>query len=375
MLNSTKLIHEYLSGIAITDPQEKKLLAARKIIRDRLRESFRAAGRSISDSAGRQVSVTPKFLTQGSMAYRTINQPAFPPQQQLDLDDGAYLPMTFLEGLGPQVASDLFFRFVDQVMEELAAEKRWQFDGTKDTCVRVILDDESHVDVPLYAIPYEDFHLLEAKMEAKGMASMSAFSKADDLYVDPTRVQLAHREKGWTPSDPREIQVWFFRAIDEYGPQLRRMCRLLKGWRDVHPDLDGLTSILIMAAVYQVYRDFSTLSKQDDLALLVISGELPGVFEGKVRNPANLDEVLSDRVPPAVMDRASDLVWGFHKELDSSLNRNYVAENVVKCLRRHLGDRVPYRPDLVSVEKPKATVTRIPAETVPAAMVVSSKAG
>ena len=50
----------------------------------------------------------PKFFTQGSWAYKTLNAPA-QETQQADLDDGAYLPMTFMKQRKNEASLQVFF--------------------------------------------------------------------------------------------------------------------------------------------------------------------------------------------------------------------------------------------------------------------------
>ena len=95
-------------------------MEARTKVRQCLRNAFAAVTK-----AELGVSVRPRFFTQGSFAYRTINDPCWTPPH---LDDGAYLPMTFVQGVQrPSVAAAAFFKVVDAALEKLATEEGWKF--------------------------------------------------------------------------------------------------------------------------------------------------------------------------------------------------------------------------------------------------------
>ena len=53
--------------------------------------------------------VEPRFFTQGSFSYKTINDPCWVPPQQMDLDDGCYLPLAFVKAAKPAAAAQAFF--------------------------------------------------------------------------------------------------------------------------------------------------------------------------------------------------------------------------------------------------------------------------
>ncbi|PCI39965.1 MAG: hypothetical protein COB46_07670 [Rhodospirillaceae bacterium] len=376
MLNATPLLKQFLKDIDLTPAQKMKLENAKQTVRSTLRKAFKDAGREIHDQSGKTVAQKPKFWPQGSIAYKTANQPAYPPKQQIDIDDGTYLPMSFMDEMTPSVASSLFFAFVDRVLENLAVSKDWAFDGSKKTCVRLILDQESHIDVPLYAIPDDEFNLLEAKMNVASEGQIAAFSVNDNMYIEPDRVQLAHRDEGWKASDPRKIHKWFLTKVQHHGNdnQLRRICRLIKAWRDNHDDLDGLTSILLMVAVTEIYDGHDEMPKRDDLALLIVADELPHILSRDIYNPAEPDESLSARVPTAVLRKATDRMWNLRQDINGTLN-SYSQDAALSRIRDHFGTRVPERPDLILIDSARVEVEKHPAATMAMAAIIPSKSG
>lgn len=97
MLNLSTLFHTsvedkdaFLDNLDLTEQDKAQLESARVDIRNCLREGIPAVLRA----QGFEGEVPcPRFFTQGSWSYKTLNAPAKAPQQA-DLDDGVYLPMT-----------------------------------------------------------------------------------------------------------------------------------------------------------------------------------------------------------------------------------------------------------------------------------------
>ncbi|UYO55183.1 CBASS cGAMP synthase [Rhodopseudomonas palustris] len=279
----------FLASLELTAQDHILLKDAQKKVRDRLRTTF-----ATLTKAEIGMSVRPRFFTQGSYSYRTINGPAWTPPQQMDLDDGAYLPMTFVQGTQrPSVASAGFFKIVDNALIKLAQEESWQF-KRKPTCARLVISDSAHIDVPLYAIPDAEFKKLEEALVRKSVATFDARPRALDRWdaLPSDCVLLAHREDDWVSSDPRKICDWFDSTTDIYGERFRRICRFLKAWRDHNrPHLDNVSSLLLMVCAWEAFEDLGrpNVPVRDDLALLKVAERLPRLLEGPVWNPADPD--------------------------------------------------------------------------------------
>lgn len=374
MANVAKLLYatsdeeSYLENLRA---EQKGLRDARREIRERLREAFTAAGK-----ARFGVNIRPRFFTQGSFAYRTLNSPAWPPEQQRDLDDGCYLPLSFVRGEKPSKAAEMFFAFVDEVLIDLAREKGWRH-VPKPTCARVVIERDAHVDIPLYAIPDGEFRLLEerALMRKDGRR---VFAAADTWQALPSdAVLLAHRDEDWKISDPRKVKDWFLGAVDVHGERLRRDSRYLKGWRD-HHRLDGarLTSILLMAAIYIVYEEMPTafIEEREDKRLLSVVQRLPPILQRAVSIPTIPKEDLnrmSDDEKARVVAALEDL----RLTLEETISRCNDADRAVCLMTDAFGTRMPQRPDLVSIFSASVTVRSIPAKTMPAPEVGRSRSG
>jgi hypothetical protein len=377
LANVSKLL--YTSGeedcfLDNIDPDDTPLKRARTKIRARLKESFARSSMTLFGSV-----ISPRFFMQGSCAYKTLNDPAWPPQQQKDLDDGCYLPLSFLKGQKPSTAAALFFRFIDGVLIQLAREEGWRHDP-KPTCSRVVISRDSHIDIPLYAIPDREFHLMEDRVVSLNSRAEMAKANPDVWGALPSdAVLLAHREEDWKESDPRKIHDWFVRVVDTFGERMRRDCRYLKAWRDHHRlDEHHLTSILLMACVYYAYEEIRGpfLKDREDERFLQVVERLPTLLGKAVANPACRDEDLnrmSAQERRLVIAAAEDLARRFRETVrvcDDS-------RRAVELMQGILGGRVPDRPDLVVVGAPGAVaaVMAQPRSPVPQPTVGRSKSG
>lgn len=361
MANVTRLLSgapegaDFLTKLQIHDPDQALLRDARRKIRERLRARI---GTWTRQNLG--VLLTPRFFTQGSFAYKTINHPAWLPPQQMDMDDGAYLPMTFVKGAKPSVAAAKFFEVVDAALIELIKEEGWLRLVKKDTCSRVELNNRAHIDVPLYAIPDAEFVLL-SKSIAMDHAAMARVdedidfmrSRRDNWALLPSdKVLLAHRVEDWKPSDPRKIHDWFVDAVELYGEILRRECRYLKAWRD-HHQMAHVSSIILMAYAFQVFEETGTanIPRRDDLMLLNIAQRLPDLMAQPIANPAEPDEQLGASWSFDERRMAIKQAGEMFEHLDMAINRCYLPDVAVSRMRSVFGDRIPNRPDLVGVQE------------------------
>jgi hypothetical protein len=359
MANVAKLLSgapgkvDLLSQLELHDDEQALLHDAQFKIRNRLRERFEAWTRQ---NLGQLL--TPRFFKQGSSAYKTLNRPAWLPPQRMDLDDGAYLPMTFVKGTArPSVAAATFFKLVDATLQELIAEERWSGFEPKPTCSRVVLTGKAHIDIPLYAIPDQEFAQLRKAMDHAMRADaqmdfMETRRRPDTWTVLPSdRVLLAHREEDWKPSDPRKIHQWFLAAVEFYGEILRRQCRYLKAWRD-HQRLSHISSIILMAYAWKVFEEIGTanIPRRDDLMLLNIAERLPELMAQPIDNPADRSEKLgeswSHQDRRAAIKQAAEML----DQLNSAIHQCYLPDVALERMRAVFGDRIPNRPDLVGVQ-------------------------
>jgi len=391
MSDLSKLLHGAAGGVSFLDrlelrPEERtELETGREAVRRALVTAF---AREARDRLGHVVS--PRFFVQGSFAYKTLNQPAYPPQQQKDLDYGLYLPLTFIKEATPAQAAKVYFGFVDEVLETLCKQQGWAFD-TRPTCARLTLASDAHVDVPMYAIPDVQFATLAKSALARAaMNDQVAFAEDSAIDFMNTRrarldnwdalpseeVLLAHREDDWKVSDPRKIHEWFLSAVDRYGEQLRRVSRYLKAWRDQQGTrAAGLSSICLMVCAFEAYRILKgSVEARDDRALLQVARMLPQLLAGPIENPTDPAEKLCARMGSEDRRVAIALAQKLIADLEAALSATQ-PQAAIAFLRQSLGPRIPDRHELVRLEGAVATVRREPARVVAAPVVGRSISG
>ncbi|MDH2052333.1 CBASS cGAMP synthase [Achromobacter marplatensis] len=293
----------------------------------------------------------PRFFTQGSWAYKTLNAPAQRPQQA-DVDDGCYLPLSFLNQTDhPSVAADVFFDMGEKALADLVYEKGWKL-SRKPTCIRVEISDLAHIDIPLYAIPDKEFDTLVKAVNVM-RASLESRNAADavmDSWEDlpKTKVLLAHREEGWMHSDPRPVKEWFVDQVETRGEQLRRVVRYIKAYRDWTWKSGGPSSILLMAAASPL---FVKQDRRDDQALADVVKQLPAALRKGVSNPVNSKESLTDRLRASsddadMVEQAALQFEDLSCRLQAALDAGN-AEQACIWLQDLFGPRFPDRPDRV----------------------------
>lgn len=353
----------YHQALKVDEQAEQRLRLARDKIRRKLRDALRSWSDVVSPEKLFEIhegfeppsSLSPKFRMQGSFAYHTHISPEKAPPQQVDLDDGMFLPVSFLQSDGashPALMSAGYFDAVEAVLQPLCTREGWELNTDKSSCVRVQLSQDEHMDVALYAVPDADFFKLNEALDEAVKAESPDFELNEAVYRDlaSDRIMLAHREEGWKESDPRKLESWFQDAVNTHGAQLRRQCRYLKGWRSYQWESCGLASIALMSSVVTTYEEdggeFS--ENRDDLALLAVASRLPMVLGNRVKNPvvegAYLDEGWSPEDRQAYIRAAQSLHWG----LAFAMKEAEDPEEALGRLAGLFGERIPKDGALVS---------------------------
>lgn len=377
--NVSKLLHTatstdpFLKQLNITERQETQLLSVRKKVRSALKQGFkelRDRANEFYDSDQLYLSrLAPKFWTQGSYVYRTLNRPEHLPPQQIDIDDGVYFPMELVEG-NPKAANRLLFNSVENILKKLADSNNWAVDTNKSTCVRIIVDAEMHVDIPIYAIPEERYAVLKATVESRQFDGLLSAEATDDndIWLNPSQVYLAVRDKDkWKPSDPMVLQRWFEGRCKVHSNRLRRICRYLKGWRDLTWIKGGPSSITLMVAAAETFDNNlntqRTPFQSDCEALLAVARELPDQFAKNICNPEEPEEVMFPRnLKDEEIVEIRNKVRLFKGNVEISLCHSQTSHEVVAQLQAIFGQRIPSRPDLVKLMPVAAAVRKIPAQ-------------
>ena len=326
----------------------------------------------------------PRFFTQGSWAYKTLNAPAQKPQQA-DIDDGCYLPLSFLALTDrPSVAAEVFFDVAKKALATLVEQRGWKL-SNKPTCIRVEINDLAHIDIPLYAIPDKEFETLVKAQNARhgtfdGIRDFSEAAVDSWDKLPTTKVLLAHREEGWMHSDPRPVKEWFVDQVAIKGEQLRRVVRYLKAYRDWTWGTGGPSSILLMAAAAPL---FVKQDRRDDQALLDVVKLMPATLRKGVNNPINQKESLTDRLRASsddldMVEQAALQFEDLGPRLQAALDAGN-AEQACSWMRGLFGPRFPDRPDRVKVgvaaSAVAAAIASSPAIAGPSELVGRTRAG
>lgn len=393
----------YLNALRVPEQDEQKLRQARETIRDRLRYAFQhwsefvrqvelydaVVKTAMVESAAPRLP-TPKFRLQGSFAYHTVNDCQDPPTQQIDQDDGLFLPISFVSVNGrtrPTIASAAYFKIVERALAPLCEERGWKLNPgkVKNSCVRVEIDWRLHIDIPLYAIRDGAFERLVEYAASTSLAkSVTAIRDSRELdeqiYRDLADAELilAHRRDGWIESDPRRLEKWFASAIDLYGEPVRWLSRCYKGLRDAKFD-DGLSSICIMACVVRAIENLGGVDpKRLDLALVQVGREIARIAVDPVENPVFPGDATKHFClgwDAAYREKVRRLFRDAADQLEEAIDAGYHHGLALQRARRAYGDRVPSDERLIVTVTPAEVVRGTPAQPQPAAVVPRTKSG
>lgn len=366
-----------------TAAQQATLENAKNDIRDHLRPRIRAATVTM---LGMDSAVDPRFRSQGSQRYKTCLQPVHLPPQEMDWDFGVYLPVTVWEENGPPHAmAKLYFDLVEGLLRDLCQQRGWSLISGKDSCVRIQVAKWAHIDIPLYAASEQEFTKIHERAMLKAAsahrtadAAMDAAALAGELveqeWDELEHVVMATRSGEWKASDPEVVTRWLLDRIEEHGAQLRRVCRYVKAWRDLHWKTGGPTSVSMMIAVAQ---EFVPYSGRDDKALEHAARTLAQKLSGPIREfSINQGREDFNRLDQNGRIEASMKASQFAQQLQNARQHRVGQEaQAIAFVTLQLGNRVPARVELVRPDQADDSIRSTPARQVAAPLVPTTKAG
>lgn len=379
MLNLSSLFYSgveqptLLDNVTLSARRCDFIVEAKEAVRKQLRTALPAVLRELGHEG---VAVQPRFFTQGSWAYKTLNAPAHP-TQQADIDDGAYLPLSFMKVTSkPSVASKVFFAAAEAALTPLVRERGWRLITDKPTCIRIEIAEYAHIDVPLYAIPDDQFEQLrKAALAAHGYFTLDeAMKRAErDAWtaLPHDQVLLAHRDENWVKSDPRPVKHWFLGEVERHGEQFRRSVRYLKCFRDWQWVEGGPSSLLLMATAAPL---FEGRDRRDDLALLDLVEGMPDVLRQGVYCPTDANESLTERLGKAGVEDTIKKLQQLELYLRGAVNASDPAQ-ALAWVQNQFGPRFPNLPDRVKASSATAVVQATPAVAVASPLVGRTQAG
>ena len=393
------------------DEEDRMLRRADAEIRSAIRHSFNRIGEILKSDEGRRhrlensqnrpsqafdrsgivPSLDVRFLRQGSFAYRTLIRPAQQPPQEIDLDDGVYVPVEFINGI-PIFPSSAFFYVIEQALEPvMRAHSDWRLE-TKNTCVRVVFENQgAHIDLPLFAVEENEFKRIEKNLNeaSDGKARVADVLNNhrwhglnDHFRVPSASILRADREKDWEAADPKKFQDWFetWANGDQLGPVLRRVSMYGKAWRDHNFPDSNLSSMAILVSAVSALSEVPgkpANDRDDELALLTLKRLKSDLSGPGIMHPLDernrLDGKIEDDERANLISALDDAIRSF----DVALNHTTNAHAVVQRLRSIFGNRLPDLPDAVDVRQAKqmASYTEEKAATVPHPNIISSHSG
>lgn len=390
--DASKLLHapsesdRFIHQLNIEENERAILLQTRKKARSAIRKAFNESKAIIEENFKKQSTlkgirsafreVSPAFWPQGSFSYGTLNNPAQSPPQQLDIDDGVYLPMDLFED-EPIYSKEIFFQIVDTALKQLASQNQgWKFDDSKPTCARIIVSSRIHLDFPLYAVPIERFKELKEAALSTSFAVMDSAYALEAIKLDPNEIYLARRDKEhWIKSDPKKIKLWFDREKEVHDDRLVRVCRYLKAWRDFTWETGGPTSITLMACAASVFDDSNEFNR-DCEALFAVSEKLPSLFAGEIKNPAEPEETLYPReFSQEIIDDIVNKAKIFRDTLTKALIHAETSQEVVDLFIKSLGRRIPNDNTYITPISSVSVALNTPIRKQPAPIVKNLKSG
>ena len=330
----------FIQNISLTEEQNKLM-----------KESVSKIKKCLNEAISKEYGVHPRFMTQGSAGYKTQNSPCYP-SQEIDYDIGCYLPFSEIQDTGkPKQAASIYYTTVDNALQKLAEENNWKgINIKKQTCSRVCINSELHIDIPLYSVPNDEFSSIHEQVAESFSRSFwtadSSFEETenwDDFNFN--KVLLGRRDGEWEESDPRIINMYFADAFEKKGEQLRRLCRYLKAWRDFKWESGGPKSIYLMCLANDLFQYENDVG--DDIALLDLISKIPNRLENgtPIKLPNEKEPLKIDNSDYQLLQ---EYAKAFSKDLSTAITNDTITdEEACKLIRKHIGSRFPLESSLI----------------------------
>lgn len=364
LLGSNKTL---LVNLRLDQSIEEKIDAVERIIRISLSESLPA---HLCIELPPNIDVPkPKFLRQGSRAYKTINDPIRDSKhyQEADSDIGVYVPMEFVKEVvaTPKIGVKVLRKVVFECLEKVARVHGWDV-KEKHTCIRVGIRPDAHIDITCYAIPEIQFREMLAECTAHNVRKFAAdgLVEEDEITWDeiPETAHLATLT-GWIRSDAKAIHQKIDNACALKGMIFKRVVRFIKAVRDFADDPDGPCSIAITLIVADRLDLALCRLDRDDLAVHSMLSVMQDALFKSLPTPGNEDvDILAD-MPYAIRERLAEKMrqccMVMHEALyDLPVDRAHVA------LQKIFGERFPNAPAIAASSDTTVSIVSSAAQTI-----------
>lgn len=202
LLNLHKLFDNhngYLGQLKVDDLDRRELGRVRETARKAIKEALQNWGRFVTKSELLEGTAQnsenfkfarPKFRIQGSFAYHTANDCQRPPYQQIDQDDGLFLPISFIASnlnSRPNITAKGYFKLVEAALKPVCDREGWTLNPPpiKGSCVRIGINERLHLDIPLFAVSDETFQnlresVIKAVMTGDSFRADEGSTREDD---------------------------------------------------------------------------------------------------------------------------------------------------------------------------------------------------
>jgi len=291
-------------NIKLSKKRKKELRKSRNAVRKDIRKYF--------DENRDEHTV--KFKGQGSFS---MNTSILPLSGEYDVDDGVYIFGKEEDRPTPSQAHGWILKAVENRTNQNSIDKN--------TCVRVQYAAQYHIDLPIY---------------------YKTTDNDNENFFDSSDVpELAHKDKGWIPSDPYAFRIWFEEKA-KGNEQLKRIVRYLKAWTDNKNNLNlpsGMifTILAVNNYVSKVRDDEAFLETLKSIQLAIDTSKNFWARYECFRPTIDITENLLDKYSSETrkknfLEALDSLITSGNQAIEAKSKKDACAK-----WQKHLGDRFP----------------------------------
>ncbi len=277
---------EFNNNITLSVSKKDSIITSRNAIRETIKKYFNDILKVKQ----------PKFRIQGSFAINTALQPIN--DNEVDIDDGLYLQNIDTNNKTTWPTPKGIHNTIVDALENQTK------DGCEDktNCVRVIYQNDYHVDIPIY-------------------------------IMDNEHALLANKKTNkWEPSDSKDFKDWYF--ANRNNDQTTRIIRYLKAWRDYNQINIASIELTILGTQNHIPNDDDANSLQQTVSRIYSYLFNYRVIKKPVSPYENLWENKTDI--ESVLKKWEQL----RNDLNTAINNNSIYRATV-ILQEQFGERFP----------------------------------
>lgn len=287
--NIQKAFNQFNDIITLKGIKRDNLITGRNGLRNRIKSKFDEKKR-----------LQPKFCMQGSFAMKTTVNPVG--DKEYDVDDGVYIQGYSEKDISEWPSVQTVHNWIREAVQNYTSNEPID----KNTCIRVVFANKYHIDLPIY------------------------IQKDENIY-------LAHKEKGWTISDPKEFTDWIIDKVKGYEEQLRSNVKYLKAWKDYsNIDLKGIEITILVA------NNFYRSSENDLNSLLGTVANINNMlkYNFSCKKPVKPYEDLFKEKSDTQQEQILKSLERLEEQLNKAANEEDI-DKIYDILNKVFGDRFP----------------------------------